>query len=91
MGVTPKLKFVPCGSKVYFKSATEMIHKHSCEDPAIIVVCLGDETTPGCGWSGTDCVWNLDDFVGVNLHQITNAADRRQIMSYLDGELAVAE
>ena len=55
------------------------------------MVCLGDETTLGCGWSGTNFVWNLDDFVGVNLHQITNAADRRQVMSYLDGELVVAE
>ena len=76
-------KLITFGSKVYLKATTERVHTHKLEDLAIVGVCAGCETTLGYGWSGTYLVWNLEDFTGVDLHQGSNAVDRRRIMPHL--------
>ncbi len=74
---------IPFGSKVYFKSSTDRIHKQQFEDLAIVGILAGYETSLGCGWSGTYLVWGLEGFMGIDLHQKLNAINRRHIMPHL--------
>ena len=72
-------KLIPFGSKVYFKATTDRVHKQKFEDPAIVGIFAGYETTPWYGWSGAYLVWNLEDFNGVDLHQMSDVINRQQI------------
>ena len=48
---------VPFGSKVFFKSTTDLVKKQKFEDRAIVGVFAGYEITPGYGWSGIYLAW----------------------------------
>ena len=86
-----KGKLVPFGSKVFFKSTTDRVKTQKYEDPAIVGVFAGYETTPGYGWSGIYLAWRLEDFAGMDLRQNSHAIARRQLIPYVVRELEIAE
>ena len=82
---------VPFGSKVFFKSTTDRVKKQKYEDPAIVGVFAGYETTPGYGWSGIYLAWRLEESAGMDLMQNSHVIARRQLVPYVVRELEIAE
>lgn len=58
-GTDCKGKPNPCGSKLYFKLATERTHTHKFEEPVTTAIFTRYETTLGYGWYGLYSVWTL--------------------------------
>ena len=59
---------IPVGAKVVYKPSSTKFHTKKWEPPSSIGVFAGYKIRRGYEWKGEFLVWDLDDFVGADLH-----------------------